>query len=180
MAFLFVHAGLTSRPFRGHESVQEVDCSGEGHDPDASIFFMVLYRSPGNIVASLNVATEECLTNDAFSSCIIDRKNSRKSRLRTLVVDLDEGQQKWFACNVTGVVSVARTKVMSWKLLVKRISKFTNPYCCQFVVIAELARVARSASFRRLLQHILRRTSRSAQGHVHTEHVTRKENEKIR
>jgi hypothetical protein len=68
--------------------VEEVDCSADVIDSDAQVLSMSLYdRHNDVILASANVASASCLTSSVFASCTIDASDSRKTRLRALILN---------------------------------------------------------------------------------------------
>ena len=119
-------AGLITRSFHGFQNVQEVECNGETLDADASLLYMVLYSpANGQLIASVNVATGECLTSGRFSSCLLNKANFRQTKLRTLLVDLQPGESRGFGCNITGVEAGGNTRVLSQVLVVRKSSEFS-------------------------------------------------------
>ena len=124
-------AGLISRSFHGFQNVQEVECNGETLDSDTSLLYMVLYSpSNGQLIASVNVATGECLTAGRFSSCLISKDNFRQTKLRTLLVDMRPGESRGFGCNITGVEPGGTTRIVS-RVLVVRKSSECNCWCSE-------------------------------------------------
>lgn len=107
------------RRFGGTDVVQELECSGEGLVADASLVFIVLYSASDNAIASVNVATKRCSTTASFSSCFIDEKDSRKTRLRTLIINEELDVTRRYSCNLSFVTSGSRLKTESWSLSVE-------------------------------------------------------------
>ena len=59
-----------------------------------------------------------------YSACVIDTKDSRKTRLITLLLDWEhEEEVKEFGCNITGFRAGLEVYAVTWKLKVKKISK---------------------------------------------------------
>lgn len=109
--------GLRSGVFRDIPFIQEVECSGAGLDSDTNLLSASLYRLSDNaILASLNMGTKECTTSSSFSSCEIRDTDSRKSRVRTLVMNLSSGESLRFGCEVSSIRAGERVKVNSWFL----------------------------------------------------------------
>ena len=120
-------AGLSTRPFRGLHSIPEVTCTGSPLPPDTHVFALALFSLPGHRkLAYVNVASEECSTTDVYTACVIDRQDSRRSRLVALVCDLQEGDWRLYGCNVTGFRS-GDTFVTSWSLRVHYPSRCIIP-----------------------------------------------------
>ena len=66
----------------------------------------------------------ECSTSGVYSACVIDTKDSRKTRLITLLLDWEhEEEVKEFGCNITGFRAGLEVYAVTWKLKVKKISK---------------------------------------------------------
>ena len=75
-------------------------------------------------MAYVNLKDSECSTSSVYSACVIDTKDSRKTRLITLLLDWQhEEEVKEFGCDVTGFISGLEVYAVTWKLKVKRISK---------------------------------------------------------
>ncbi|KAL8563675.1 hypothetical protein ACOMHN_035409 [Nucella lapillus] len=114
---------LSSRPFRGIEHVQEVDCSARPLEANVQLLSMALYtRHNDAIVVSANIGTRSCLTRDLFSSCLIDQGNPRRTSLKALV--LAQGppaRTLHFGCNVTTFVEGGRIDIKSWFISVTRL-----------------------------------------------------------
>lgn len=112
----FSISGLTCSAFRGFQNVQELHCSAGALGPGASVLFMSLYRVKGDtLLASVNVGSRECITVRSFSSCVIDPSDSRKTLLKTLIVNPDyDRAEVTYGCNVTVVVSGRRANDVSW------------------------------------------------------------------
>ena len=115
---------MTSRDFKGIHSLQEVECSGEALRPEVKLLSLQLHRlSDNTALAFLNTYTNNCMTFGDFSSCFIDHKSAHQSRLRILVVDLDEGESREYGCTVNTMDSYGNPKTSKWKLALTRESK---------------------------------------------------------
>ena len=116
--------GLTSRDFKDIPSLQEVICSGEFLRPEVKLISLKLYKQQNQqILASLNVLMNNCVTFGDYASCYLSQENSHKSRLRILVFDLDEGESRQYGCTVTSVNSLGDAVVEDRKIDVHRKSK---------------------------------------------------------
>ncbi|KAL8563674.1 hypothetical protein ACOMHN_035408 [Nucella lapillus] len=114
--------GLHSRIFKGSSAIQEIECSGSALDSAADgLLSTILYSvRDGRVLASANFATKNCLTTDTFSSCVIDARDSRRTRVRALVLDLKEEESREFGCNVTAYSSLGKALEFSWIVSVTR------------------------------------------------------------
>ncbi|XP_025102308.1 uncharacterized protein LOC112568945 isoform X2 [Pomacea canaliculata] len=112
-------ASLTSNYFRGFHHIQEVLCTGEPLPPDSDLLSMVMFDSHHkNLVAVVNLRKRECFTSHSFISCEIHDTDSRRTRLRALVLDLPEGQARVFGCNLTTLAAGGLTNIVTWSLVV--------------------------------------------------------------
>jgi len=90
-------AGLTSRDFKGFPSLQEVECTGRALKPEVKLLALQMYRLPEQrLLASMNVMTKECVTLGDFASCVVERTDTKTSKLKVLVADLNEGESSEF------------------------------------------------------------------------------------
>lgn len=117
---------MLSRDFLGIPSIQEVECWGGYLEAEVKVFSLTLFKmSDSTMLSHVNPFTGECITSIEFSSCHVDSGNTRNSRLRILVTDLDEEDSKHYGCNVTSFKSVGETpRTVTWSLTVKRSSEF--------------------------------------------------------
>ena len=112
---------MTSRDFKGIPSLQEVECLGGSLKPDLKLLSLKIYTTADNsVLGSLNVITNTCLTYGDFSSCFLHTGDSRWSRLRVLVPDLQEGESREYGCKVSAINSEGDTMVSTWSLFVTR------------------------------------------------------------
>lgn len=125
-------AGMSYKDhFHGVSSIVEVECSGVSLPSNVDLMSITMFAMTtshsshtGGIIASINYGGRKCLTTDVFSSCEIDERNSRSTRLRTLVLDLAVEATRWIGCNVTGFESSSGlVKIVSWSLNAKRKSE---------------------------------------------------------
>lgn len=112
-------SGLSFRDFRGIYSIQEVECWGGFLPAEVSVFSLRLFKGDDNKeLAYVNPYTGECVTFHEFSSCRVDSSNTRNSRVRTLVADLEDGHSTVLGCNVTYFKSRENTQTVTWKVQV--------------------------------------------------------------
>lgn len=131
--------GLRSGVFRDIPFIQEVECSGAGLDSDTNLLSASLYRLSDNaILASLNMGTKECTTSSSFSSCEIRDTDSRKSRVRTLVMNLSSGESLRFGCEVSSIRAGERVKVNSWFLTLTGASSEYTQFSPKVLLIQKL------------------------------------------
>ncbi|KAL8563676.1 hypothetical protein ACOMHN_035410 [Nucella lapillus] len=112
----YPHFGVQAAK-QGNGHITEVECSGEVLDTDTDLLTMVLYHVPDKQkVATANLKSGECSTSDQFSSCLINIHDSHRTKLRTLVLDLVEGELRHFGCNLTTFKSDGSTDIVSWTI----------------------------------------------------------------
>lgn len=110
---------MSVRDFRGFESIQEVECSGGHLEAEVNILFLKLFEvSNQTVFAYLNVQSRSCLTFAEFSSCFVDPVNSRGSRLRILVSDLEVGESRRYGCTLSTWRSLKDTETFTWSVSV--------------------------------------------------------------
>ena len=115
---------MTAHDFKGIPSLQEVECSGATLNPEVKLLSLQLHRlSDNTALAFLNTYTNNCMTFGDFSSCFIDPTNAHRSKLRILVVDLDEGESRHYGCTVNTMDSYGNPKTSNWRLAVTRESE---------------------------------------------------------
>ncbi|KAK7488916.1 hypothetical protein BaRGS_00019873 [Batillaria attramentaria] len=112
---------MTARDFRGFSSLQEVECSGANLSSEVKLLSLRIFQnSEDSVLAFMNLWTNECTTHVNYSSCKIDSSDTRKSRLRILVSDLEEGESRSYGCKASIFHSAGDTSSMTWTLNVKR------------------------------------------------------------
>lgn len=109
-------------------------CAGGTLTPEVKLISLQIHRLRDSAaLASLNIYTNSCITLGDFSSCHIDSADTHRSRLKILVVDLDEGESREYGCVVTTVSSFGNAEVTNLKILVSR--KREAFLMCVFVVV---------------------------------------------
>lgn len=73
--------------------------------------------------AHVNPFTNECKTFEEYSSCVVDAVDSRNSRLRILVSDLEEEESRDYGCTAAAVGPVGDIHTFDWFLTITRESK---------------------------------------------------------
>ena len=117
--------GMTVRDFLGFPSLQEVECSGGSLTGDVNLLSLKLFRTSDNaVMAIINPLKNTCKTFHEFSSCDINTGDSRKSLVRTLVADLEEGETTVLGCNVTTFLEDGHAQMYSWFITVHRTRKW--------------------------------------------------------
>ena len=120
----FPFPGMTVRDFLGFPSLQEVECSGGSLRTKVNYLSLTLFKmSDNSVIASLISSENTCNTFVEYSSCAIDSSDRRKSVVRTLVADLEEGGSTTLGCNVTSVLDSGHPRVFSWSVVVRRRSE---------------------------------------------------------
>ncbi|KAL8563673.1 hypothetical protein ACOMHN_035407 [Nucella lapillus] len=113
---------LKTSVFEKHPLIQQVTCSGETLDSGSALLTMTLY-SPAevksNVIATISIVKRKCTTSSAFSSCLLDERDSSSSRLRTLVTDLGVGERRTYGCTV-GYETGGWPKTVTWSIAVSR------------------------------------------------------------
>ena len=109
---------MTVGAFRGYPSLQELQCSGENLPAGSDLVYMVLFKqATGKILAFINLRKGECSTAEDYVSCDVDSDDTRRSRLRVLLTDVDSSATA-FGCNVTVIGPGGMLKTLSWWLAV--------------------------------------------------------------
>ena len=121
---------MRASPFRGIPSMQQIECSASPLESDADLYSMAIFRldphldrhREGAPMASLRPWKDECLTSSSFSSCHVDRRNVRHTKLRT-IVPLSQlgryGERRQFGCNVTYSRRNGAMRKLSWTIAVE-------------------------------------------------------------
>ena len=116
--------GMTVGDFLGFPSLQEVECSGGSLKAELDLLSLTLFRAADNtVLATLNTFKGTCKTFSEFSSCNLNVGETRKSSVRTLVADLQQGQTTILGCNVTSFLENGHAQMYSWSLPVYRKGK---------------------------------------------------------
>lgn len=111
---------MRASSFRGIESIQVIECSGNVLHSDIDLFGMTLFTPVDNkILASVNLKSNECVTSHSYSSCLIDSKDTRKTRLLTLVFEWSDDAHRLFGCNVTSF-RASQPHLISWFIRISR------------------------------------------------------------
>lgn len=121
---------MVSRDFQDIASIQEVECSGGGLDSDVKLISLQMVKLPQTeVLASLNVYTDNCMTFNEFSSCKIHPANVHKSYLRILVHDLEEWERREYGCTANTINPLGNSIYKNWKTLLVRHSKSVKLIC---------------------------------------------------
>ena len=101
-----------------------MECLGSSLRPEVNLLSLKIYAVRTNqVLASLNVLKNTCLTFTDFSSCYVNTSDTHRSRLRVLVPDLDEGESREYRCKVNALDSGGDSKVSTWSISVSRRSE---------------------------------------------------------
>ena len=121
-----VVAGMSASNFKDIPQLQEVECWPGNLEADMKLLSLSLYRvRDESVLALLNVLTNSCLTHGEFSSCTLDTSEPRKSKVRVLVADLEEGESRTFGCDVKAFTSRGESTKTSTSLVVTRHSELS-------------------------------------------------------
>ena len=122
-----------------------VECSASPIEPDADLYSMSIFRLhhgvPAGPVASLRPWKDECLTSSSFSSCHVDQRNVRHTKLRTIVsvAGLGEHERRAFGCNVTYSRRDGAMRKLSWSIAVER--EYLIVSSCSIIVCVWIVRI---------------------------------------
>ena len=115
---------MTVRNFKGFHSLREVECSARNVKMELKVFSLKMFSIPDNVVlATANPVTSECVTFANYSSCSVDRTDTRSSKLRVLVSDLRQGEVRRYGCRVNSFDSFGDTVTSTWSVSVERESE---------------------------------------------------------
>ncbi|KAK7488909.1 hypothetical protein BaRGS_00019866, partial [Batillaria attramentaria] len=116
---------MSVRDFKGIPSIQEVECWGGALEAGVRLFSLKIFLIPeGTVLAFLEPSSANCVTYSEFSSCFIETSDTRNSRLRVLVPELNEGESKVYGCNATSIKTLDHYKITSWNIVVTRESEY--------------------------------------------------------
>jgi hypothetical protein len=111
-----------------------VVCSGRNIPNQVDVMSLELFHSHDDrVLAIIFPLKNTCKTFTAYSSCRIDSSDTKRSLVRTLVSDLEEGETVRLGCNVTTLRSDGHPNVYSWFTSVHRKSKFC-PYNLRILI----------------------------------------------
>ena len=112
---------MTVRDFLGFPSLQEVECSGGSLKAEVDLMSLKLFRITDNTVLAItNPVKNTCKTFSEYTSCSLNMGDTRKSLVRTLVTDLEEGETTRLGCNVTAFHEDGHAQMYSWSISVYR------------------------------------------------------------
>ncbi|KAL8563671.1 hypothetical protein ACOMHN_035405 [Nucella lapillus] len=119
---------MSVRQFESIDGILEVECNAQKLDFGADLLTMKLFantltRSSSDHygpLAFVRPKTNECMTRQEFSSCVIDSGSARNTKLRMLVLDLGGGESRMFRCNLTSLDQLKNVLTTSWSLLITR------------------------------------------------------------
>ena len=115
---------MTVRNFKGFLSLQEVECSAAKVKTELRVFSLKMFSIPDNtVLATANPMVNECVTFADYSSCSIDKTDTRNSKLRVLVSDLREGEVRRYGCRVNSFDSFGDTVTSTWSVSVEKESE---------------------------------------------------------
>lgn len=113
------------RNFKGLECLQEVECHAGHLEADLKVLSLKLYTlSDDRVLAYLNTFSNECITYGEYSSCDISSGNSRNSKLRVLVTDLEEEERRGYGCKASVFRSGEEPSISTWSVVILRNSEY--------------------------------------------------------
>lgn len=108
------------RNYRGIPSLQELECSGGNLKAEVKLLSLRLFKSTNrSIMAHVNPFTNECITFEEFSSCAIDTTDTRRTKLRMLVSDLQEEESRVYGCTANVFETLGDTQTLQWFITIK-------------------------------------------------------------
>ncbi|KAL8582739.1 hypothetical protein ACOMHN_061618 [Nucella lapillus] len=116
--------GFKVKGFRGIPHMQEMECSAQTLESDAELYSIAIFRHGDGVkIASLMPWKDECLTSSTFSSCHVDKRNPRLSKLVIIVSvsEYEEYEEHLFGCNLTYSSRSAMRK-MHWTVALQRVA----------------------------------------------------------
>ena len=115
---------MSAKIFKGIPSLQEVECWGGRLPSEMKLISLKTYTLPDRTAtAYLNTLEEQCITLDQYSSCVLDPVDTRRSRVRFLVADLQEGEGRRYGCDAISFKSLGDTTTWTWTVDVRRNSE---------------------------------------------------------
>lgn len=134
--------GLTSQSFHGIPHLREVVCSGEDLTSDLAVLSLTLFMRRNNrVLAYVSIKDGVCTTSESYSACAVDAEETRRTRLITLVTDLEYQEARTLGCNIT-VLRSGISWHASWYLVVEVPSRQSlcttsyladNLYLCPYI-----------------------------------------------
>lgn len=76
------------------------------------------------ILATVNIVTNECTTSAILSACVIFKQDTRKTKLKTLIMDLAPNHTRKYGCEISSVKSGDRARTDTWQYEVLGLRKF--------------------------------------------------------
>ena len=115
---------MAVRNFKGFPSLQEVECRAGHLEGGVKVLSLKLYAvGDDSVLAYLNTYSNECITHGEYSSCFIDVTDSRHSRLKVLLADLEEGESRGYGCKASIFRSGEEARTSTWSIIVTRNSE---------------------------------------------------------
>lgn len=118
--------GLTARSFHGFDNIQELECTGRNLDAEEIMAITMYSVSDDFVLASVQLLSRMCVTWTSYSSCTIIDASTKATKLKMLITDLKEDQDRSYGCNISSYRSGGRMHITSWVIVVKVQSKSTT------------------------------------------------------
>ncbi|XP_025101727.1 uncharacterized protein LOC112568586 isoform X15 [Pomacea canaliculata] len=113
--------GLSVRNFRNIAELLEVECSGTTLQAEVKLLSLRLfYVENSTVLAHVNPLTNECKTFEEFSSCVIDTADTRNSKVRVLVSEMEEDESRQYGCTATSFGDLGHPYIFDWFITVTR------------------------------------------------------------
>ena len=102
-----------------------MECTSEVLSSDVDVFQMTLFAlGDVKFTAYVNPLKGECLTSLTFSSCVIEDNDSRRTKVRSLVLDLEVDESRDYGCNVSTSKGPGEAiGTTGWRITVRSISE---------------------------------------------------------
>ncbi|XP_076457323.1 uncharacterized protein LOC143291367 [Babylonia areolata] len=123
--------GLSAKVFHNVDHVLEITCTGDVLDTSADLLTLNLYtkvKGEGGSgggdnsrakLASVNLRKNQCVSSHLFASCHVHDRDSLRTSLKVLVMDLGPGEERTFGCTA-GYEEDSWLRSQSWTLVVRR------------------------------------------------------------
>ncbi|XP_070201554.1 uncharacterized protein [Littorina saxatilis] len=121
------NSGLNARMFEDLPHVVEVTCSGEALASNSDLLTLRLQTSPDDeLLVSVNLRKHKCTVSlITFAACHINERDSRRTSLNVLVMDLKDGEERTYGCTA-GYEADGWLESKTWTLSVKK-NRTTTP-----------------------------------------------------
>lgn len=113
-------SGLTVKTFKNISAIRQLECSSRTLHYDVTLFGMTLFvfrEGRNDIIVSWNTKGNECSTSIQYSACVAVGRDSRHTRLVSILPDYYDDVSTMYGCNVTGF-RASHPYLVTWSLRV--------------------------------------------------------------